>query len=291
MNYGSQSWVEKVESILLKHPKDAYISQDYLNENWEFNQFVDAPLYERALEEYAVFEGIIKDHVENVYYLPQDDRTNLDSIYAHDSLKVTNKGVIYFNMIKPSRQGEGQATEDYLSSLGLPTLGHIEAPGHMDGGDVLWLDEKTACIGRSYRTNIEGINQFRELTKDFVDEVIPVPMPHADGRDHILHLTSCISMIDHDLAVVYPKYLPAFFMEILEERGIELIEVCDQEYEILGCNVLTLEPRVCVIAEGHPKVTQALRDKGCEVFTFPAYNIGYLGTGGPTCLSHTIKRG
>ena len=50
-----------------------------------------------------LFENIIREHVENVYYLPYDERTGLDSIYAHDSLKVTKKGAIYFPMGKALR--------------------------------------------------------------------------------------------------------------------------------------------------------------------------------------------
>ena len=57
----------------------------------------------------------------------------------------------------------------HLKSIGVPTLGRITAPGKMEGGDVLWLDEKTVAIGRGYRTNDEGIRQFKEITKDVVE--------------------------------------------------------------------------------------------------------------------------
>ena len=233
---------------------------------------------------------ILKEHVENIYYLPQDDRVGIDSIYTHDPLKVTKKGAIYFPMGKELRSKEYLATEEYLKSIGIPTLGYIKSPGKMEGGDIVWLDERTVAIGEGYRTNAEGIRQFKELVKDIVDEVIVVPLPHADGPDACLHLMSIISMVDKDLAVVYSKYMPVFFRELLMERGIKLIDVNDEEYDNLGSNVLALAPRVCVLLDGNPKVKEDLIANGCTVYTYEGNEISYKGTGGPTCLTHPITR-
>lgn len=290
MKYGCQSMVGKVESILLKRPTEAFISQENLNKTYEEFCYFGCPDYEKTLAEYEKFENIIRSNVENVYFLPQDDRTGLDSIYTHDPLKVTKKGAIYFPMGKQLRSKEYQATEDYLKSIGVPTLGYITSPGKMEGGDVVWLDEKTVAIGRGYRTNDEGIRQFKELVKDFVDEVIVVPMPHGDGVDACLHLMSIISMVADDLAVVYSKYMPVFFRELLIDRGIKLVEVNDKEYDYLGSNVLALAPRVCVLLEGNPEIQQKLIDEGCIVYTYEGHEMSYRGTGGPTCLTHPITR-
>lgn len=290
MKYGCQSMVGKIESILLKRPTEAFISQENLNKTYEEFCYFGCPDYEKTLIEYEKFENIIKNNVENVYYLPQDDRTGLDSIYTHDPLKVTKKGAIYFPMGKQLRSKEFHATEEFLKGIGVPTLGHIVSPGKMEGGDVVWLNEKTVAIGRGYRTNDEGIRQFKELVKDFVDEVIVVPMPHGDGVDACLHLMSIISMVADDLAVVYSKYMPVFFRELLIERGIKLVEVNDKEYDYLGSNVLALAPRVCVLLEGNPEIKQKLTDEGCTVYTYEGHEMSYRGTGGPTCLTCPVTR-
>lgn len=290
MDYGCHSMVNKITDVLIKHPKDAFISQDHLDKNWEKFNYVDVPDYEESLKEYSKFEEILKDNVDRVHYLPQDNRTGLDSIYAHDPLKVTSKGAIYFPMGKESRSREREATEDFLKENGVPTLGHVESPGKMEGGDVVWIDDKTVAIGLGYRTNAEGIRQFKELTKDFIDEYIIVPLPHADGEDECLHLMSLISLVDDDLAVVYSKYMPVQFRNYLIDRGIELLEVDDDEYDILGSNALALAPRNVVIIDGVPKITQKLKDAGCTVHTYEGKNISFYGTGGPTCLTHPIAR-
>ena len=290
MEYGCQSMVGKIKSVLIKRPSEAFISQENLNNTYEEFCYFGCPDYEKTLVEYEAFEKIMKDNVENVYYLPQDGRTGLDSIYTHDPLKITKKGAIYFPMGKVLRGKEYQATEEYLKNIGIPTLGYIKSPGKMEGGDVVWLDEKTVAIGRGYRTNDEGIRQFKELVKDIVDEVIVVPMPHGDGVDACLHLMSVISMVADDLAVVYSKYMPVFFRELLISRGIKLIEVNDKEYDYLGSNVLALAPRICVVLDGNPEIKQKLIDEGCTVYAYKNYEMSYRSTGGPTCLTCPITR-
>lgn len=290
MDYGCQSMVGKITDILLKKPKDAFISQENLEKNFEAFNYISCPNYEVALNEYKTFEEIIKKNVKNVYYLPRDERTGIDSIYTHDSLKVTKKGAIYFPMGKKLRSNESFATEEFLKSYGIPTLGRIESPGKMEGGDIVWINDRTVAIGLGYRTNQEGIDQFKELTKDFIDEYIIVPMPHGEGEAECLHLMSIISLVDDDLAVVYSKFMPVFFREYLIKRGIKLLEVNDKEYAYLGSNVLALDKRKCLIIEGVTDIQKKLEHEGCEIFTYPGKEISLKGTGGPTCLTHPICR-
>lgn len=86
------------------------------------------------------------------------------------------------------------------------------------------LTKKLLPSEDGYRTNDEGIRQFRELTKDFVEDYIVVPMPHGGGPNVCLHLMSVISMIDQNLAVVYSKLMPVFFSRI----------ACRKKHKITG---------------------------------------------------------
>ena len=290
MEYGCQSMVGKIRSILLKRPEQAFISQEHLERNWEAFRYFGCPDYDTVLREYDAFEKIVRENVENVYYLPQDDRTGLDSIYTHDPLKITKKGAIYFPMGKALRGGEYLATQQYLESIGVPTLGVIRAPGKMEDGDVLWIDEKTVAIGRGYRTNDEGIRQFKELTRGLVDEYVIVPMSHGEGEDCCLHLMSIISFVDTDKAVVYSRYMPVFFREYLLGRGIRLIECGDEEYDYLGSNLLALEPGKCVLIDGCPEIRKKVEDAGVTVYAYEGKELSYRGTGGPTCLTCPLLR-
>lgn len=290
MNYGCQSMIGKIEKILLKHPKDAFISQENLNKKYNEFNYIGCPDYKKVLEEYKAFENIIKQHVKDIHYLPQNDNTGLDSIYTHDTLKITHKGAIYFPMGKKLREGEPAATRIYLESIGVPTLGLIEGAGKMEGGDVVWIDEKTIAVGRGYRTNDEGIRQLKEIVKGFINDVIVVPMPHGDGENACLHLMSIISLVDKDLAVVYSKYMPVFFREYLINRGIKLIEVPDKEYDYLGSNVLAIAPRTCLVLKGNPITKERLIKAGAQVYEYEGHELSFKGTGGPTCLTCPICR-
>jgi len=290
MKYGCQSMFDKLESILIKHPKDAFISQNHLNENWKAFNYEGVPHFESAIQEFSKFEKIIREWVPEVHYLPVDKNVGIDSIYTHDSVKVTRHGAIYFPMGKKLRTPETRAMQSYLESIEIKTLGHIKGKGKMEGGDIVWLDDQTVAIGLGYRTNKEGIDQFKVLTHDFIKEIFIIPLPHAEGPDACLHLMSLISMIDHDLAVVYLKYMPVFFKEILESRGITLIDVSDEEYNRLGSNVLAIAPRECIMMQGNPEIQNKLKKLGAEVHLYPGLELSLKGTGGPTCLTQIIYR-
>lgn len=290
VKYGCQSMYGAVESIMIKHPKDSFISQEHLNRHWREYNYVTCPDYGEALREYEQFEAILKQHVPDVRYLPADERTGIDSIYAHDSVKITHKGAILLHPGKKLRQGEPKAVRDYFQSIGIPILGEIQGEGLVEGGDVVWMDERTVAVARGYRTNDEGIRQFKELTAGIVDECIVVPLPHGNGPDECLHLMSIISFVDKDLAVVYSKLMPVFFRELLIQRGVQLIEVPDDEYDNLGCNVLALAPRKVVVSAGNPVTKRLLEEAGAEVYEYKGTEITYKGTGGPTCLTAPLAR-
>ena len=290
MRYGCQSMTGKIEAVLIKGPAEAFVSQEHLGGQWEAFGFLSCPDYEEALREYGAFERLLRDEVPHVVSLPRDGRTGLDSLSAHDGLKVTERGAIYFTTGIALRRGEGEAARDVLESLGVPTLGVIEEPGTMEGGDVVWLDRETVAIGRGYRTNDAAIEQFRALTDGFVREIVVVPLPHGEGEEACLHLMSLVSLVDRDLAVVYSRYLPVFFRRMLLDRGLTLLEVDDEEYASLGSNVLALAPRVCLVLEGNPRIRAGLEAQGCRVVAYEGRQISLPGTGGPTCLTHPLLR-
>jgi N-dimethylarginine dimethylaminohydrolase len=102
---------------------------------------------------------------------------------------------------------------------------------------------------------------------------------------------SIISPLDADLALVHSPLMPVPFREWLLARGIELVEVAEAELDGLGCNVLALAPRRCLMAEGNPETRRRLEAAGCEVLTYDATEISLKGQGGPTCLTRPLVRG
>lgn len=291
MKTGAESMYDKLESILIKRPEDAFISQKHIDENYEKYDYLGRPIFEHVLSDFASFESILKENVRNVYYLPKDTHVGIDSIYAHDPLEVTEKGAMYFQMGKELRKNEPEATRKYLESIGVPTLGRLKGSATMEGGDLLWVDKKTVAIGLSDRTNEEGIKQFREIMGEMVDEVIPVPLPYVpSGKKKVMHLSGAIHIIAKDLAVIYPMYMPALFRSNLIERGFNFIEVSETEKKTKGTNVLALSPKKCMMVRGNKGVKRGIEEFGGEVLEFDGADLNIKGDGGPTCLTAVLLR-
>ncbi len=289
MSY-SQSMHKKLGHVIVKHPKDAFLNQEHLSKEWKKFNYLEEPDFTKAQQEYEKFLSILNQHVEQIDFLPTSESVGLDSLYAHDPVKFTKNGAIILKSGKKLRQPEAGVYKEFLQEKGIPIIGELTGDAVCDGGDIVWLNDRTLLVGRGYRTNDEAIRQLKEITKDLVDEFIVVQLPHDQGEDECLHLMSFISLVDEDLAVVYSRLMPVFLRQMLIERGIQLIEVPDDEYLRLGCNVLALAPRVCMIASENPSTKQQLLDAGATVYEYEGNEISYLGTGGPTCLTCPVVR-
>ena len=290
MKINGQSETGKIQSILLKHPKDAFLSQGNIEQQWRQLNYTACPDYKKALLEYELFLGLLQATVTDFHFLPESDKTGLDSIYLHDPVVITRKGAILCNMGKKERENEPAAVGKYFSETGISILGKITGDGRLEGGDIVWIDEKTVAVGQGYRTNEKGIRQFKELICDLVDDFIVVPLPHWNGPEDVLHLMSMISPIDKDLAVVYSRLMPVSFREYLKKRGISLIEVPDSEYDSMACNILAVAPRRVIMLSGNPQTQMMLESVGVEVMTYNGTEISRKGAGGPTCLTRPLMR-
>jgi N-dimethylarginine dimethylaminohydrolase len=198
--------------------------------------------------------------------------------------------MIICNMGKGGRINEPKSHLEIYKQTNIPILGIIETPGTLEGGDVAWLDEKTLAVGHTYRTNPEGIEQLKSFLEPKGIVVIVAELPHYKGKNDVFHLMSILSPIDKDLAVVYSPLMPIKFRNDLLERGFELIEVADEEFESMGCNVLAIAPRQCLMVDGNSKTKQLLEQAGCEVTTYMGEDISVKGGGGPTCLTRPMLR-
>jgi arginine deiminase len=290
MKYGCSSEIGEIKSLLLKHPREAFVKQESIDEQWMELNYLGRPDFEKAVKEYENFVGLLQKFVPEIHYLPQNANTGLDSIYVHDPVMITDKGAILCRMGKGDRMGEPEAAGKFLKDLKIPILGAITAPGRLEGGDVVQFDEQTLAVGQGYRTNAEGINQLKDLTKDFIEEIVVVPLPHWNGPQDVLHLMSFISPVDKNCALVYSRLMPVPFREWLIRRGVILIEVPDVEYETMACNVLAVAPGTNIMLAGNPRTKQLLEEAGVEVWDYSGDEISRKGAGGPTCLTRPLCR-
>ena len=290
MNSKCQSDVGRLKSVLIKHARDAFGSQGAIERQWQELNYTEEPSFDGAVAEYDRFVALLGELGVESRFLPQNDTVGLDSMYTRDASIVCEKGAILCNMGKAARSTEPAVQEAAFRELGIPICGTIVGEGRVEGGDVAWLDQRTLAVARGYRTNDEGIRQLRALLGDSIDELIVVPLPHYRGPSDVFHLMSIISPIDRDLALVYSPLMPVPFREALLSRGMKLVEVPHEEFDSMGCNVLAVAPRKCVMIEGNPDTRRRLEEAGATVHEFAGEEICAKGCGGPTCLTRPLER-
>lgn len=290
MTSGTQSEVGAIGRLVMKHAKDAFVDDHLIDSQWRDLNYLGRPDLGRATTEYDRLVELIALCDVEIDFLPRDDRVGLDSIYVRDASIVCRNGIILCNMAKSQRRKEPAVQEGSFRRLGFSIVGSITGEGTLEGGDLVWLDNRCLAVGQGPRTNEEGIRQLKQLLCDCVDEFVVVPLPDCRVPGDVFHLMSILSPIDADLALVYSPLVPPSLRDQLISRGYTLVEVPDQEFYTMGCNVLAVAPRKCIMLDGNPVTRERLQQAGAEVLTFAGREICEKGAGGPTCLTRPIAR-
>lgn len=279
--FGGQSMVEPLRRVLVRPPRAEDLSA------WRSYGWLDAPDSAIAAKEHDAFCNLLHSLGSEVL-LGGPDNGNPDAIYACDPALTCDDGVILLRPGKEARRTEPEALEADLVRFEVPVAARIEPPGTAEGGDIVWLDSETLIVGRSYRTNDDGIAQLANALSDVRVEAFDVP--HVDGRQSVLHLMSLLSPLDRDLMLAFPPLMPVRLMELLEERSITVVPVPEEEFATMGPNVLAVAPRIALALDGNPMTRKAMEVAGVEVHTYEGEEISRKGEGGPTCLTRPILR-
>ena len=273
IKYGLKSNVSTLRTVLLKDPEAAFKSQKTIDLQWENLNFIEKPDFKKSIIQYEKFVDILIDNNVEILYIPEDEKTSLDSIYTHDPMFMTPNGAVIGNMGKKQREPETLMMKNYLDEIGIPIFGEIKNEGTLEGGDVIWVNDKTVAVGLTYRTNNEGVNQLGKILSSISVELICVDLPHWNGPVDVLHLMSLISPLKEDLFLIYEKLLPVGFLKLLNNLDIKTISIVDEDYDTLGCNVLPLSTTKCLITNGNDSTTKIIEQNGIEVIEFQASEI------------------
>jgi dimethylargininase len=281
--FGCQSMTAPLRRVLVRppRPEDAVFWQAY---GWRYEPDPGA-----MVAEHEAFRALLAESGAEVILAETPHGPDPDAIYTYDPAIVADTGAILLRPGKEGRRGEPDAMGADFVEAGVPIAGRLDAPALAEGGDTVWLDEETLLVGRGYRTNDEGIRALRELLPGV--DVIAFDLPHYHGASEVMHLMSFLSPLDLDLAAVYLPLMPVRLVEILLGRGIELVEVPDDEFESMGPNVLALGPRVALALAGNDESRRRMEKAGVDVRVYQGDHISRPGDGGPTCLTRPILRG
>ena len=281
MSYGCQSMTQALRRVLVRPPQPADARR------WREYGWRAEPDPAAAAAEHEALRALLADAGAEVV-VARGEEGNPDAIYAYDPMLVGKGGAVLLRPGKSGRVGEPQALVADLERAGVPVAARVEAPGTVEGGDTVWLDERTLLVGRGYRTNASGVEQLAAAFPDV--EVLSYDLPHWNGDAEVMHLMSLVSPLDDDLALVYPRLAPVRLLELLAERGIRTVEVPDDEFETMGPNVLALGPRRALALEGNDETRRRMERAGVDVVVYKGDEISRKGDGGPTCLTRPLLR-
>ena len=279
--YGCQSMTGELRRVLVRSPRaeDLY--------GWKTCGWRAEPDAARIAAEHEAFCELLAGAGAEVILAESSANGNPDAINTYDPALVADAGALLLSPGKECRRAEVPALAEDLERAGVPIAGRLEQPESAEGGDCCWLDEHTLLVGCGYRTNKAGIARLRELLPSV--EVLAFDLPHWRGRGEVMHLMSLISPLAPDLAVVYPPLLPTRLAQLLEDRGVQLVAVPDEEFDAMGSNVLALAPRVALAVDGNPETRLRMERAGVDVLVYEGAELS-KGDGGPTCLTRPLLR-
>ena len=281
--FGGQTLVARLRRVLVRAPDPPVFAR------WREFGWLAEPAPAIAAKQHEALCELLRGAGAEVLFARGDVAGDPDAVYVFDPVIVSDDGALLLRPGKERRRGEPAAIAEDLRALGVPIAFEMEEPATAEGGDTMWLDERTLLVGRSYRTNDAGIRALREALPGV--EVLAFDLPRLRGPDACLHLLSLLSPLDDDLVVAYPPLMPIRLLELLAERGIAMVEVPEEEFGSMGPSVLALAPRVAVAVDGSPETRRRMESAGVDVSVFEGSEIAHKGEGGPTCLTRPLLRG
>ncbi len=283
--WGGHSMTATLRTVMVRRP-----ALTVGGDEWQSFGYTRSVRNEATAAEHQAFIDILVANGVEVIAAGPDPVGHLDAIFSYDPSLITDHGAILLRPGKFLRRDEPALHLATYRQHGIPVIGEILEPGTVEGGDTLWIDQQTLAVGRGYRTNTEGIRQLAELLQPVGVNVVVYDLPHWTGAGECLHLMSMISPVADKTAVVYSRMMAVAFVELLKERGWTLIEMAEEEFDSMGCNVLALGGGKCLIANHNPLTRQKLEAAGLTVIEYEGDHISHNRQGGPTCLTRPILR-
>ncbi len=230
---------------------------------------------QRAIEQHDVLKRCLMHFGAQVTDVPEL-AGHPNSVFTRDTALCTPHGYVRLRLGLETRQGEEEWMAQILDSLGEPCVGAIEAPGTVEGGDVI-LAGSVAFVGLSMRTNQEGVEQLAALLSGMEYEVRVIPLP-----PFLLHLDKAMMLLGPKRAILCCGLVPEGSL-----RGFGTIEIpCGGR---ATANVICLGPDEVIVGRANAEAAAQLEARGVVVHELDLSEF-VKGSGGPNCLIMPVER-
>ncbi len=237
---------------------------------------------EKVLKEFDVFVEAFKSYGVQVL-MGQTHPHLVNSLCTRDLGVCSKKGIIFGRYVKTLRWGEHRLVEKVLYESDIPVFYKV-VKGTFEGGDFMYVDEKTALIGMGCRTNMLGIRELEVALGDIDINLIPV-----DFDEDFLHLDMICNVIAEKVAVVCPDALPEHVLQLFKDKKFKLIEVEKEDTFLHACNLISIGDDIIFSHPQAKRVNEELVALGFNVEILELKEILKCG-GGPRCNCFPVDR-
>jgi N-dimethylarginine dimethylaminohydrolase len=249
-------------------------------------QMLDVVDLVRAREEHAAMAEAYRSAGVDVHMVDPDLPCQPNLMFCADLLVMTPQGAILARPASTVRAGEERQVARRLAALGIPILATLTGNACFEGADLMWLDEKTAMIGRGLRTNEAAIEQIGSLLAGLGIDLVAVDMPFGS-----MHFMGMLRIVDRDLAICWPRRTPHRCVTLLRDLGYHVVfpEFRDDQPSYRAINFVTLGPRRILMVSGLNEFRNEFEKLGIECRTSPTDELS-RAAGNIGCLSAVLWR-
>ncbi len=188
----------------------------------------------------------------------------------HESEPMGRNWAILARPASTVRAGEERWVVRTLGNLGIPVLKVFTGTATFEGADFMWVDPRTAVLGRGLRTNQTAIDQITSLLSEMGISTLAFDLSYG-----CMHFMGMLRSVDRNLAFVWPRRTPHGLVMILQEKGYQVLPLPDPDEAIanMSFNFVVMGKKIMLPAKT-PEARPIMSPWGWNVFPFPWTNSG-----------------
>jgi N-dimethylarginine dimethylaminohydrolase len=207
-------------------------------------------------------------------------------------------GVVICRIAVAYKRGLEAFHAQRVAELGCPILYTVHGQGVFEASNLVWIDEKSVILATGLRSDQEGYRQVEQILLGLgVEDVHHAQLPgYLYSRTHqvgstsgFFHLDMTFGMAADKVAVLYPGGVGYDTIDWLEAKGIDIIELTEEELHVCAPNLLPLAPGKVLVPAHGLNMSKELRERGISVVEVDLTEFA-KGGGGPTCLTLPLIR-
>jgi N-dimethylarginine dimethylaminohydrolase len=303
--WGIKSPFGKIQKVMVCRPGEEQ-KHDIISTDYQLFNLPEGPTnFEKLQEEHrSLVEAMEREDIEVVYLDDLDepfvgtyDIPLRSAPYTRETIMVRG-GAIICRPTVAYKKGLEVYHAKRLMQLNCPILYTVHRKGAFEASNMVWIDDSSVILAVGLRGNKEGLRQVEHILRGLgIEDVHVAHLPgYLNAREHqvggssgIFHLDMTFGMAYYDIAVLWPGGVGYDTVRWLEDKGIDIIAISDEELLTCAPNLLPIGPKKVIVPAVGLEMSKELRKRGVEVIELDLSEFA-KGGGGPTCLTLPLIR-